>query len=98
MKLLEDFSQPEDIILDCFRGSGTTIIACELTGRTCLMMELNPEYCDTIIDRCSYISRDAKHARKHDNIYEEVREEVQSAITQALKQNEKEYVNNDLSV
>ena len=48
MKILEDFSQPGDVILDCFGGSGTTLIACEMTGRKCLMMEISPEYCEII--------------------------------------------------
>ncbi|MBR0035346.1 MAG: site-specific DNA-methyltransferase, partial [Synergistaceae bacterium] len=51
MQILEDFTSPDDVILDCFGGSGTTLIACEITGRTCLMMEISPEYCDIIIDR-----------------------------------------------
>ena len=51
MKILEDFSKPGDVVLDCFGGSGTTLIACEMTGRQCLMMELSPEYCDIIADR-----------------------------------------------
>ena len=38
-------------ILDLFGGSGTTMIAAEQTGRTCYMMELDPHYCDVIIDR-----------------------------------------------
>lgn len=50
-KILEDFTQPDDIILDCFGGSGTTLIACEMTNRKCLMMEISPEYCDIIIER-----------------------------------------------
>ena len=51
MKILEDFSKPDDIILDCFAGSGTTLIACEMTGRKCLMMEISPQYCDVICER-----------------------------------------------
>ena len=51
MRILEDFSKPGDIILDCFGGSGTTLIACEMTGRKCLMMEISPEYCDVIRER-----------------------------------------------
>ena len=50
-QILNDFTQPDDVILDCFGGSGTTLIACEITGRTCLMMEISPEYCDVIINR-----------------------------------------------
>ena len=49
--ILEDFSQEGDIILDCFGGSGTTLIASEITGRRCLMMEISPDYCDIIINR-----------------------------------------------
>jgi DNA modification methylase len=51
MRILEDFSQSDDVILDCFGGSGTTLIACEMTGRKCLMMEISPEYCDVIHER-----------------------------------------------
>ena len=51
MKILEDFTQPDDVILDCFGGSGTTLIASEMTGRRCLMMEVSPDYCDIIRER-----------------------------------------------
>ena len=38
-------------VLDLFGGSGTTLIACEQTGRKCFMSELDPHYCDVIIQR-----------------------------------------------
>ena len=38
-------------VLDIFGGSGSTLIACEQTGRSCYMMELSPAYVDVIIDR-----------------------------------------------
>lgn len=38
-------------VLDLFGGSGSTLIACERTGRACFMMELSPQYCDVIIQR-----------------------------------------------
>lgn len=44
-------SKPGDAILDLFGGSGTTLIACEETGRRCFMNELDPHYCDVIINR-----------------------------------------------
>ena len=50
-RILEDFSAEGDIVLDCFGGSGTTLIACEVTGRRCFMMELSPEYCNVIVNR-----------------------------------------------
>lgn len=40
-----------DFVLEPFAGSGTTLIACEKTGRKCLAMEISPEYCDVIIER-----------------------------------------------
>lgn len=40
-----------DIVLDVFGGSGSTLIACEQTGRRCFMMEYDPKYCDAIIRR-----------------------------------------------
>ena len=40
-----------EVVYDCFGGSGSTLIACEQTKRTCLMVELDPEYCQTIITR-----------------------------------------------
>ena len=38
-------------IVDLYGGSGSTLIACEQTNKTCLMMELDPKYVDVIIDR-----------------------------------------------
>lgn len=49
--ILKDFSEENDLILDCFGGSGSTLIACEQTGRKCYMMELDPHYIDVIIQR-----------------------------------------------
>ena len=40
-----------DLVLDGFGGSGTTLIACEQLGRTCYMMEIDPRYVQVIIDR-----------------------------------------------
>lgn len=39
------------VVLDLFLGSGSTLIACEKTSRRCFGMELDPEYCDTILSR-----------------------------------------------
>jgi len=41
-------SKPGNIVLDLFGGSGSTLIACEQTGRVCRMMEFDPKYCDVI--------------------------------------------------
>lgn len=44
-------SKQGDVVLDLFGGSGSTLIACERTDRSCYMMELEPHYCDVIIKR-----------------------------------------------
>lgn len=44
-------SQPGDAIYEPFSGSGTTIIAAEMTGRACYAVELNPSYVDIAIQR-----------------------------------------------
>jgi DNA modification methylase len=40
-----------NLIIDLFGGSGSTLIAAEQTNRICFMMELDPKYCDVIIER-----------------------------------------------
>jgi len=49
--ILRDYSKQGDIILDLFGGSGSTLIACEQTGRICDMVEIDPIYVDIIISR-----------------------------------------------
>ena len=51
VKALKNSSKKDDIIIDCFGGSGSTLIACEKTNRKCRMMELDPKYIDAIIKR-----------------------------------------------
>ena len=48
---LADFTKSGQLVLDLFGGSGTTLIACEKTSRHCRMMELDPAYCDVIVQR-----------------------------------------------
>ena len=44
-------TKDNEIVLDLFGGSGSTMMACEQLGRKCRMMELDPHYCDVIIAR-----------------------------------------------
>jgi DNA modification methylase len=50
-RALSNSSKGGDTVTDLFGGSGSTLIACEKTGRNCRMMELDPKYCDVIIKR-----------------------------------------------
>jgi DNA modification methylase len=49
--LLQNSTKIGDLVLDTFLGSGSTLIACEKTGRTCYGVELDPKYCDVIVKR-----------------------------------------------
>ncbi|MEK6675785.1 MAG: DNA methyltransferase, partial [Planctomycetota bacterium] len=44
-------SRPGENVLDLFGGSGSTMIAAEQTGRRAFLMELDPLYCDVIVER-----------------------------------------------
>ena len=44
-------SKPDDLVLDLFGGSGSTLMTCEQLGRTCYTMELDPRFVDVIINR-----------------------------------------------
>ena len=50
-EILEDFTEENASVLDCFAGSGSTLIACEVSDRACYAMELSPSYCEKIIER-----------------------------------------------
>ena len=50
-RALKNSSKSDDVIIDIFGGSGSTLIACEKTNRKCYMMELDPKYIDVIIKR-----------------------------------------------
>jgi DNA modification methylase len=60
---LQNSSKAGDIVLDLFGGSGSTLIACEKTGRINCSMELDPKYCDVIVKRWQeFTGKAATHA------------------------------------
>lgn len=54
----------QNTVLDLFGGSGSTLIACEQLNRKCYMMELDPHYCDVIIQRWENLT--GEKAKKED--------------------------------
>lgn len=48
---IKNSSRKGQIVADFFGGSGSTLIACEQLKRKCRTMELDPKYCDVIVDR-----------------------------------------------
>ena len=49
--LIHNSSKKDELVVDLFGGSGSTLIACEQLGRKCYMMEYDPRYVDVIIER-----------------------------------------------
>ena len=50
-RLIKNSTKQEQLVLDLFGGSGSTLIACEQINRKCFTMEYDPKYCDAILDR-----------------------------------------------
>lgn len=48
---IKNSTKKGDIVFDGFGGSGSTLIACEKTGRKCYTCEIDPKYCDVIVKR-----------------------------------------------
>ena len=55
---IRDVSGPNDIVLDPFAGSGSTLIAAEKTGRSARLVEIDPVYCDRILARWEAFTKD----------------------------------------
>ena len=59
-------SRPGENVLDLFGGSGSTLIAAEQTGRRAFLMELDPLYCDVIVQRWQkFTGRKATRQSQH---------------------------------
>lgn len=52
-----------DVVLDCFCGSGTTLVACKELGRNYIGFELNPDYYKIAVDRVNGISQKDKRLK-----------------------------------
>lgn len=54
---IENSSRRGQKVLDTFGGSGTTLICCEQLGRKCYTSEIDPHFCDVIIQRWEDFTR-----------------------------------------
>ena len=50
-RIIEASSRPDDYALDCFTHSGTTLLACEVTGRQCITFDIDPLFAELSIRR-----------------------------------------------
>lgn len=68
-RAIHNSSKNRDIVLDCFGGSGTTLIACEKAGRQARLIELDPKYCDVIVQRWEeFTGKTAERIPAHNQI------------------------------
>jgi DNA modification methylase len=66
-RAIRNSSKTRGIVLDPFGGSGSTLIACEKAGRQARVLELDPKYCDVIIERWQRFTGDrVRHAETGD--------------------------------
>jgi DNA modification methylase len=72
---IRDCSRRGEVVLDCFGGSGSTLIAAEKTGRRARLIEFDPIYCDVIVNRWeAYTGKRAMLAATN-QAFEDVEEE-----------------------
>lgn len=57
-------TQPNDIVLDCFMGSGTTAVACKETGRNFIGFEIDEHYCEIANDRLQGVTQKDKKLKE----------------------------------
>lgn len=66
-RIIEASSRRGDLVLDFFSHSGTTLIAAEMSGRTCLTMDLDPVYCEITIRRLERFRRTGRTGWQNSN-------------------------------
>lgn len=69
---IENNSSPGHAIYEPFSGSGTTIIACEMTARGCMAIELNPAYVDVAVKRWQAFTGKSATLEKNGRAFDEV--------------------------
>jgi len=73
---IRDCSRRGEIILDCFGGSGSTMIAAEKTGRRAGLIEFDPLYCDTIIRRWQVFTGKSARLERNGLSFEQCEEQA----------------------
>lgn len=59
-QIMENSTQPGETVADGFGGSGSTMVTAEQLGRKCRMMELDPKYCQVIVNRMAAFNSSIK--------------------------------------
>jgi DNA modification methylase len=74
-RALGNSSKSRDTVLDVFGGSGSTLIACERTGRQCRLIEIDPKYVDTAVLRWQQYTRLEAVLEENGQTFHELAEE-----------------------
>jgi len=56
--MVKTYTEPGELVIDCFMGSGTTALACQRLKRYCIGIESDEKYCEVIATRCSAPNQD----------------------------------------
>jgi DNA modification methylase len=80
---IENNSSPGQAIYEPFSGSGTTIIAAEMTGRVCHAIELDPAYVDVAVTRWQAFTGEEAQLEGSKDSFAELREQRQSTLENA---------------
>src|SRR6266853_650465 len=76
-----------DVVADLFGGSGSTLIGCERRGRHARLMEIDPKYCDVIVQRWQeFTGKQATCENAHGATFEHVREGRRLEAEDAIKE------------
>ena len=73
-------TRQNDIVYDPFLGSGTTLIAAELTGRVCYGLEIDPHYVDVIVTRWQDLTGKKAVLEADGRTFEQVAEERKQIV------------------
>ncbi|WP_310532750.1 DNA methyltransferase [Novosphingobium sp.] len=77
---IRDCSRRSEVVLDCFGGSGSTLIAAEKTGRSARLIEYDPLYCDTIVRRWEKLTGKSAELAVSNETFEDVTEQRHGLI------------------
>lgn len=80
-RAIDNSSKMEDVVLDVFAGSGSTLLACEKTMRSNRAVELDPKYCDVIIERWQNYTQEKAILESNGKTFEELKNSVMSEKT-----------------
>ncbi len=71
-RAIRNSSKPRDTVLDCFGGSGTTMIAAERTGRRAVLLEIDPAYADVIVRRWQVTTGEAAVLEGDERVFADI--------------------------